>query len=122
MSKVVVIVDDSASVASSLALALETIPDVRAIIAHHPQAALNLFKREADIRAVVTDLNLPYLDGFNLIGELRKLHSYEHLPAVMITAEESPEPSAASAACRPNVILRKPFSPKEVCRVVQSLL
>jgi DNA-binding response OmpR family regulator len=122
MPKVVVIVEDSDSVATSLAVALEKNLGVRVIVARHPQAALNLFVSEREISAVVTDLNLPFLDGFELIGALRKLRSYESLPAVMITAEDDPESFNNSAECKPNIILRKPFSPREVCRVVESLL
>jgi len=122
MPKVVVIVDDSDSVAASLAIALETSLGVRAIVAHHPRAALSLFEREGGISAIVTDLSLPFLDGFELIGALRRLRSYERLPALMITAEEHPESFNTSDDCRPDVILRKPFSFKEVCRVVSSLL
>lgn len=122
MSKVVVIVDDSDTVASSLAIALESSLGVRAIVAHHARAALRLFEQEAEISVVVTDLNLPFLNGFKLIGALRKLRSYEGLPVLMITAEENPESFDASADCQPNVIMRKPFSSKEVCRVVESLL
>jgi two-component system chemotaxis response regulator CheY len=122
MPKVVVIVDDSDSVAASLAIALETNLDVRAIVAHHPRAALSLFESEPDISAVVTDLNLPSLNGFKLICALRKLPLYERLPALMITAEENPEMLNTSGNCSPNVIMRKPFSFKEVCSVVEALL
>jgi DNA-binding response OmpR family regulator len=122
MPKVVVIVDDSDSIAVSLAVALETNLDVRAIVVHHPRAALKIFETESGISAVVTDLSLPFLDGFELIGALRKLRSYERLPALMITAGENPESLNPSAECRPDFILHKPFSFKEVCRVVQSLL
>jgi DNA-binding response OmpR family regulator len=122
MPKVVVIVDDSDSIASSLAIALESSLDVRAIVAHHPRAALGLFERETDISVIVTDLNLPFLNGFNLIGELRKLRSYQGLPALMITGEENPDAFRTTGDCQPNVIMRKPFSYKEVCRVVESLL
>ena len=122
MSKVVLIVEDSASVAASLAVALEANLGVRVIVAHHPQTALSLFNSETEISAIVTDLNLPFLDGFKLIGALRKLRSYESLPAVMITGEDDPDLCNLSPECQPNIILRKPFSPKEVCRVVASLL
>jgi DNA-binding response OmpR family regulator len=122
MRKVVVIVDDSDSVAAALAIALETSLDVRAIVAHHPQAALKIFETQSNISAVVTDFSLPFLDGFELIKALRKLHSYERLPALMISAGEDPQSRNPSVECRPNVILRKPLSFKEVCRVVQSFL
>src|ERR1700733_3755453 len=110
MPKVVVIVDDSDSVAISLAVALEANLGVRTIVTHHPIAALRVFQNESGISAIVTDLSLPFLDGFELIGALRKLHSYERLPALMITAWEDPESLNTSTECRPNVILRKPFS------------
>jgi two-component system, chemotaxis family, chemotaxis protein CheY len=122
MPKVVLIVDDSDSVADSLAIALETSLGVRAIVAHHPQDALRVFETHGTISAIVTDLSLPFLDGFELIRALRKLPSYQRLPAVMITAEENPETLNTSSECRPDVILRKPFSFKEVCSVVKSLL
>jgi two-component system, chemotaxis family, chemotaxis protein CheY len=122
MSKVVVIVEDSDSVADALAVALEANLGVRVIVAHHPQRALSLFDSESEISAIVTDLNLPVLDGFELIGALRKLRSYGSLPAVMITGEDDPELFNVSPECQPNVILREPFSPREVCCVVASLL
>ena len=122
MSKKLVIVDDSDSVAASLAIALEGHLDVFAIVAHHPRAALTLFQQDGEIAIVVTDLNLPFLNGFQLIGELRKIGAYEFLPALMITADDNAESQNPPADCRPNVIMRKPFSFREVCSVVESLL
>lgn len=122
MSKVLLVVDDSESVAASIALALEASLDVKVMVALHPQAAMDVFARESAIAAVITDLNLPCLDGFQLIGALRKLRAYESLPAIMITAEDDPELLNKCEECKPNVILRKPFSPREVCRVVEALL
>jgi two-component system, chemotaxis family, chemotaxis protein CheY len=122
MPKKVVIVDDSESVAAALAMALEAALGVRTLVALHPQTALKLFQSESEIAALVTDLSLPGLDGFQLIGTLRRLPAYQRLPAVMITAEEDAGMLDTPVECRPNVILHKPFSLKEVCSVVQSLL
>jgi DNA-binding response OmpR family regulator len=122
MPKKVVIVDDSASVADSLAIALEAGLGIQAIVAVHPQTAVTLFSGDSEIAALITDLSLPCLDGFQLIGTLRRLPCYQSLPAIMITAEEDAARRPISAECKPNIILCKPFSLKEVCRVVQSLL
>jgi CheY-like chemotaxis protein len=122
MFRKVVIVDDSDSVAAALAMALETCLGVRTVVALHPQAALKLFETESDISVLLTDLSLPFLDGFELIATVRRLPCYQGLPAVMITAEEDVRTRAVSPECSPNVILSKPFSLKEVCSVVQSLL
>lgn len=116
------VVEDSESLASSLALAIETIPDVKALVAHHPEAALGLLTTYPDISALLTDLNLPAFDGFELIDRVRQLETYKDLPAIMITAEESIKLADNGERSRPNAILQKPFSPREVRRVLESLL
>lgn len=123
MAKLVVIVDDTESVASSLAVAFEGIPDVKAVVAHNSGEALRLFRAgNSRICAVVTDLHLPSLNGFELIREIRSLPSYRNLPAIMITADERATLKQASAEETPNAIFRKPCSMKEVSRVLEELL
>lgn len=123
MARVVVIVDDTDSVASSLALAFENIPGVKPVIARNSTEALRLFTvPDSDIAAIVTDLHLPYLNGFELIREIRNLAPYRNLPAIMITADERAGVSAAPTISSPNAIFRKPFSLKEVSRVLEELL
>ena len=123
MAKVVVVVDDTDSVASSLALAFEGIPDVRAVIAHTSREALRLFTApDSCFSAVVTDLHLPSLNGFELIREIRNLPAYRNLPAIMITADEHATLGLGPVLDRPNFIFRKPCSLKEVSRVLEELL
>ena len=123
MARVVVIVDDTDSVASSLALAFENIPDVKPVIAHNSTEALRMFTApDSEIAAVVTDLHLPYLNGFELIREIRNLAPYRNLPAIMITADECAAVSAVRSIDTPNAIFRKPCSLKEVSRVLEELL
>lgn len=123
MARIVVIVDDADSVAASLALAFESIPGVKPVITHSSQEALRLFTEpNSKIAAVVTDLHLPHLDGFELIKEIRSLADYSNLPAIMITADERAATGAARTIYSPNVIFRKPCSLKEVSRVLEELL
>ena len=123
MARVVVIVDDTDSVASSLAVAFETIPGVKPVIAHSSTEALRLFTApDSEIAAVVTDLHLPYLNGFELIREIRSLAAYGNLPAIMITADERAAVPAVRTKYTPNAIFRKPCSLKEVSRVLEELL
>ncbi|MBV9155837.1 MAG: response regulator [Acidobacteriaceae bacterium] len=123
MAKLVVIVEDTESVASSLALAFENTLGVKAITTDDPRAALRLFRDpETPVAALVTDLNLPHLDGFELIREIRKLARYNNLPAIMITADARTSLGNGPAPSTPNAIFRKPFSLREVCRVLEELL
>jgi two-component system chemotaxis response regulator CheY len=123
VAKLVVIVDDTDSVASSLAVAFEGIPDVQAVIAHTSREALRLFTApDSSFAAVVTDLHLPILNGFELIREIRSLPAYRNLPAIMITADEHATLKPGPVLDGPNVIFRKPCSLKEVSRVLEELL
>jgi CheY-like chemotaxis protein len=123
VARIVVIVDDTDSVASSLALAFENIPGVQSVIARNSTEALRLFHEpESHISAVVTDLHLPSLNGFELIREIRNLAPYRNLPAIMITADERAAAGAAPTVYSPNAIFRKPCSLKEVTRVLEELL
>jgi CheY-like chemotaxis protein len=123
VDKIVVIVDDTDSVACSLAVAFENIPGVKAVITHNSGEALRLFTGpESNICAVVTDLHLPSLNGFELIREIRNLPVYRNLPAIMITADERAGLRSATELDCPNAIFRKPCSLKEVSRVLEELL
>ena len=123
MAKVVVIVDDTDSVASSLALAFEGIQGVHAVIAHSSTEALRLFTApDSRISAMVTDLHLPSLNGFELIRAVRNLPSYRNLPAILITADENVTIKPGPMLDGPNAIFRKPCSLKEVSRVLEELL
>ena len=123
MERIVVIVDDTESVASSLALAFESIPGVKPVIAHSSAEALRLFTAaESEIAAIITDFNLPVVDGFELIRLIRNLAPYRNLPAIMISADDTARNVAAAAPYRPNAIFPKPCSLKEVSRVLEELL
>ncbi len=123
--KLVVIVDDNEGVAASLAIAFAGIPGVETVISHHPAGALRLFAngaKERAIAAIVTDFNLPQVDGLELIRQVRAIQGYESLPAVIITAEENLSTANGCILNTPNAIFRKPFSMREVCRVLEELL
>lgn len=121
--RVVVIVDDADSVASSLALAFESIPGVRPVVVRDSTEALRLFRAPgSEIAAVVTDLHLPFLNGFELIKEIRSLAQYRNLPAIMVTGDERAAASATHSIYSPNAIFAKPCSLKEVSRVLEELL
>lgn len=123
MSKVVVIVEDTESIASCLALAVETLNGVKTVVTRDPRAALALFGApDSAIAALITDLNLPYLDGFELIRQVRALATYCNLPVIMISADERAGPLNGSTPNGANALFRKPFSTKEVCRALQKLL
>ena len=122
MARVVVIVEDAEDLAASLAIAVETIPNVQPIVTHRAKAALHTIAAGSRVAALVTDLNLPDASGLELIRDVRKLNGYEALPAILITAEEGTVAVNGNIMDAPNAIFRKPFSVREVLSVLESLL
>jgi DNA-binding response OmpR family regulator len=121
--RIVLIVDDSRDIADSIAMALDRIPDIQCRISAHPSAALRLLNVPGfEISALITDLNLPFLNGLRLISEVRTRSRNPILPAILVTAEENVYEQNGDILSKPNFIIRKPFSVAEVCRVLQSLL
>ncbi len=123
--KLVLIVDDNESLAASLAIAFARIPGIEPVVRHDPAAALRMFSdrmNQPGIAAIVTDFNLPRLNGFQLIQQVRAMDRYRTLPAIMITAEENAADKNGCDLSTPNAIFRKPFSMREVCRVLEELL
>jgi DNA-binding response OmpR family regulator len=123
MPRIVVIVEDTETVADSLALAIGSIPGIVPMVVADANAALKLFRApDHQIAAVVTDLNLPKVDGFELIKRIRGLDGYATLPAIMITADERAGLAAVPSIYSPNALFRKPFSMRDVCRALQDML
>lgn len=123
--KRVLIVDDNEAVALSLAIAIERLPNVETVVRFDPAAALELFRKQdghGDFAALVTDYNLPRLNGLELIGKVRSMERYRALPAIMITAGEDAMDLNGKFLSSPNAVFQKPFSMREVCRVLEQLL
>jgi DNA-binding response OmpR family regulator len=121
--RLILIVEDTAALAASLALAMEAMDDTEAVVYGNAKAALEyLLKERRPLAAVVTDLNLPDGDGFTLIKQVREIGMYSTVPVILITAQESPAPKDGHALSNPNAIFQKPFSMKEVRRVLETLL
>ena len=123
MPRLVLIIEDTAPLAASLALAFEEIGNIEAAVFGNGRKALRFLRQEHRIlAAVITDLNLPDLDGLALIQQIREMAGQQGVPAILITAQDhfilQPEHSLAN----PNAILKKPFSMKEVRRVLETLL
>jgi two-component system chemotaxis response regulator CheY len=123
MKKLVLIVDDSVEIAASLALAIDRLDHVQTCIAAHPNSALRLFDVPTfQISALITDFNLPSVNGLRLISEIRRRSANPALPAILVTAQENVRERDGDTLSKPNVVFQKPFSVAEVCRVLKFLL
>jgi two-component system, chemotaxis family, chemotaxis protein CheY len=60
--------------------------------------------------AIITDINMPRMDGFGLIEAVRKLDQFKHIPIIVLTTESDPEKKARARAAGATGWIVKPFS------------
>ena len=87
----VLIVEDS-DTATPLEIALASLKGLRTMLVTNGRDALKLLRENhAEIAAVVTDLQLPYVDGFELIAAIRADKRSLGLPIVVVTGSNDPD-------------------------------
>ena len=121
-NRTVLIVEDAESCATTLEIALLAIPHVNVRVAPTARQALDLLARGAGICAVVTDLNLPSMDGFELIERVRSDSRTARLPIVVISGDSDPRTPARIYGLGADAFFGKPYSPAQVRQKLEQLL
>ncbi len=120
MAKTILAVDDSGSLRQMVAFSLKA-AGYDVVQAVDGQDGLNKAKQKT-VDLVLTDQNMPIMDGLTLIANLRSLSSYQKVPILMLTTESSDEMKAKGRAAGANGWLVKPFDPKRLIEVVQKVI
>ena len=90
--------------------------------AENGRAALEILKQNEDIQLVITDNQMPVMDGFELITEIRKSHPREQLSVIGLSASSGGALTAGFLKRGANDFLSKPYSKEELyCRVSQNV-
>ena len=75
-----------------------------------------------DFDLIITDVNMPNMDGLTLIGELRKIPQYFKKPILVLTTERSDEMKAKGKAAGATGWIVKPFVPDHLLKAVNIVL
>ena len=78
--------------------------------------------RSNTVDMVLTDLNMPGMDGVALIQELRKLAAYKGVPIVMVTTESDAEKKSQAKAAGATGWITKPFQPDQLISVAKKVM
>jgi two-component system chemotaxis response regulator CheY len=113
-------VDDSASMRQMVAFTLKG-AGYDVIEAIDGQDALSKARtKQADV--VLTDLNMPNMDGIQLIRELRKLPQYKFTPMLLLTTESAGDKKTEGKAAGATGWLVKPFNPDQLLATLKKVL
>ncbi len=120
MAKTILAVDDSRSILQMVALTLKG-AGYQVVEASDGQAALELATRQS-FSMILTDLNMPRMDGITLIRQLRANPKYRFTPMLMLTTEAGDAFKAKGKAAGATGWLVKPFDPAKLLGVVKKVL
>ena len=113
-------VDDSASIRQMVAFTLKgaghTVLD-----AGDGQRALDLVRKQS-FDLVLTDVNMPKMDGLAFVRELRQLPAHRFTPVLILTTESSQEKKHQGRKAGATGWLVKPFNPDQLLSTVKKVL
>jgi len=120
MAKSILAVDDSASIRQMVAFTLKG-GGYEVTEATDGQDGLNKAKLKS-YNLVLTDQNMPKMDGLTLIKSLRGIPQYRSVPILMLTTESGDAMKAQGKAVGATGWLVKPFDPQKLLEVVKKVI
>lgn len=115
------VVDDSMT-ARNMIRALLMHHNFQVLVAEDGTEALRVLEQNPDVKLVLTDYNMPGMDGFTLTAKIRQHYPRDGIAIIGLSAQGSAEMSARFLKNGANDFLTKPFSQEEFyCRVMQNV-
>lgn len=119
MSQTIMTVDDSASVRQMVNFTL-TNAGYNVVEAVDGKDALG--KMSGDVKMIITDLNMPNMDGITFIKNVRQNASYKFVPIVMLTTESQATKKQEGKSAGATGWIVKPFKPDQLLSVVKKVM
>ena len=120
MSKTVMIVDDSASVRQVVSLALRG-AGYTVLEGVDGKDALGKLTGQK-VHLLISDVNMPIMDGITFVTEVKKLPMYKFTPVIMLTTESQEGKKLQGQAAGAKACVVKPFQPAQMLAAVSKLI
>ena len=113
-------VDDSPSMRQMVSYTLES-AGYDVILANDVMAALDIAEKTC-VNLVITDVNMPNMDGITLVMQLRELQDYKFTPILILTTESNTEKKMLGKGAGATGWIVKPFDPDKLLKILQRVL
>jgi len=120
MGKTIMTVDDSASVRQMVSFTLRD-AGFEVIEAVDGRDAMKKLSA-TPVHMMITDLNMPNMDGIELIRSVRANSSCRFIPIIMLTTESQPEKKQEGKTAGATGWITKPFKPDQLIAVIRKVL
>ena len=120
MSKTVMIVDDSASLRQVVSMTLKG-AGYDVVEACDGRDALGKLGGQK-VHLVISDVNMPNMDGITFVREMKKNPTYKFTPVIMLTTEAGEDKKSAGQSAGARAWVVKPFQPQQMLAAVSKLV
>lgn len=118
----ILLVEDNDGVAP-LEIALASFVGLGVVTMTDGRHALKLLQSGTrDLAAVITDLHLPFVDGYELVAAIRAQVDYRRLPIIVVSGDNDPEVRNRVRELGADAFFVKPYSPAEIRHTLEGLL
>ena len=120
MGKTILIVDDSATIRQVVGMTLKG-AGYEVMEANDGKDALKKLDGKK-INLIISDVNMPNMDGITFVKEAKKLASYKFTPIIMLTTESQDSKKQEGQAAGAKAWVVKPFQPEQMLAAVAKLI
>jgi two-component system chemotaxis response regulator CheY len=120
-AKNILIVEDSATTRALIRAVIEDMGDFNIIEAGSGFEALKLLPTQ-EFNLVITDVNMPDINGLELIHFIKSNPRYSHIPLIIVSTERSEEDKKRGIALGAMSYITKPFKAQELQEVVKQAI
>lgn len=120
MAKKIMTVDDSPTIRQMLGMALKG-AGYEVVEAENGKDALNKLESEP-VSMLITDLNMPQMNGIELIRNVRQSPGLRFMPIIMLTTESQEAKRQEGKAAGASGWIVKPCKPEQLLKVVQMVM
>ena len=121
VTKTALVVEDSSVMREFIISSLSALPNI------HPVQAANGFEAlkalpQHEIDIILTDINMPDINGLELVSFVKNHPNYRNIPVIIISTEKSEADRKRGLALGADEYLTKPFHPRDLQFMIQKLL
>ncbi|MGH9858186.1 MAG: response regulator [Acidobacteriota bacterium] len=119
--KTALVVEDSPVMREFIVSTISTLPNIQPLqVANGFEALKTLPLQQIDI--ILTDINMPDINGLELLSFLKKHPDYRTIPVIIISTEKSEGDLNRGLALGADHYLKKPFAPSDLQLIIRQLL
>ena len=118
MGNKVLVVEDSATMRSLIASTVENLPEVEVVEAMNGFEALRILPQQP-INLIITDINMPDINGLEIIHFVKNTPGYQSIPIIIVTTEKSAKDREKGLELGASEYITKPFDPADLLEIVR---